>query len=144
MLMFLYGAHVAQILAGQKTETRRKMETTVYDYALAPSLPLLIALYRVVPLYTVYRDSKVLYRIGQEHAVVPGRGKRSVGRVRITGLRLEAVGEIDEPSAQAEGGYTPAEYEALWRKIHTYKGTYYGGHVRIAIRFELVADEPAR
>lgn len=140
MLMFLHGAHVAQILAGEKTETRRRMETTVYDYALAPGLPLPMALYRVVPVYTVYRDSKVLYRIGQEHAIVPGRGKRAVGRVRIIGLSLEAVGTIDEPSALAEGGYTPAEYEALWRKIHTYKGTYYGGHTRIVVRFELVEE----
>lgn len=59
---------------------------------------------------------------------------------RITGLSLEDVGAISAVGADAEGGYTPAEYEALWRRIHTYRGAYTGGDTRIVVRFELVEE----
>lgn len=155
MLMFLHGAHVAQILAGEKTETRRTFRTyyntsCVYmflacdgwetDLTFLSKRADVPGVLLGVPLREIRMDGKTLYRVGQTHAVVPGRGKKAVGRVRITGLSLEDVGAISAVGAEAEGGYTPAEYEALWRKIHTYKGTYYGGHTRIVVRFELVEE----
>lgn len=158
MLMFLHGAHVAQILAGEKTETRRTFRTyyntsCVYTFVACDGwetdLTFLSKRADVpgvllnVPLREIRIDGKTLYRVGQTRAVMPGRGKKAVGRVRITGLSLEDVGSIREAGAQAEGGYTPAEYEALWRRIHTHRGTYTDGHTRIVVRFELVKAQGA-
>lgn len=54
---------------------------------------------------SVYRNGvhRWKWRIGNTYAVCPGRGKRQVARIRLTGIRCEAVGSISNEDAMAEG-----------------------------------------
>lgn len=43
------------------------------------------------------------YRLGRTYAVQPGRGKKAVGRIRITKIRRERLQEISDEDCKAEG-----------------------------------------
>lgn len=43
------------------------------------------------------------WEIGSTYAIQPGRGKKSIGRIRITGIRQEDVREISDADVVAEG-----------------------------------------
>jgi hypothetical protein len=43
------------------------------------------------------------WQVGHSYAIQPGRGKFAVGRLRITSLRLQTLGEITDEDARAEG-----------------------------------------
>ena len=80
--------HIQQIIAGTKTETRRK----------SPA-----------------------YRVGRTYAIQPGRKKRIPdGRILITRKREEKYldGGISVVDALAEGGYTPGQYETLFKNMY--------------------------
>jgi len=65
--------HVAMILAGRKTETRR--------LGMTPPR----------------------YRVGHVYAVQPGRGRAAVGHIRILDLDRQMVREVSNLQARAEG-----------------------------------------
>ncbi len=46
---------------------------------------------------------KCAYRVGQEVAICPGRGKHAIGRARITSVDREPLGWLDDAEATAEG-----------------------------------------
>lgn len=84
--------HVRLILAGEKTQTRR----------------------------TSHR-----YVVGRTYTVQPGRGKPGIpeGRIQIQMRWLEwkegcPSYPIWDCDADAEGGYTPAEYECLYERLN--------------------------
>lgn len=89
-MIFSIGAHIEQIKNGEKTQTRRK----------SPS-----------------------YLLGQTYAIQPGRTKPGIqeGRIMITRKieewRLDEV-IISESDALAEGGYTPVQFESLFRRMY--------------------------
>jgi hypothetical protein len=47
--------------------------------------------------------SRVKYEIGRTYAVQPGRGKKGIARIRVTGIRSERVQDITEEDAIEEG-----------------------------------------
>jgi hypothetical protein len=96
-------SHIGLILTGKKTQTRRPSNR---------------------------------YVIGRTYAIQPGRCKASVGRIRILDMWME-VRETTMPTirttdALAEGGYTPVDYETLYRYLYPHWET------RWCYRFEVV------
>jgi len=89
-MIFSVADHVEQIVKGTKTQTRRA--------------------------YT----SK--YWPGKTYAIQPGRGKLADprGRILITHAWIESRERnvIHPFDAEAEGGYTPEEYEVLYEKLN--------------------------
>ena len=88
-------------MTGEKTQTRRIVNPyqTLTDGVL-----------------TSYRRTK--YAVGKDYAAQPGRGKKSVARIRITGIRSEPVGDITHADAVAEGFTSIVEFLLTWRSIH--------------------------
>lgn len=59
-----------------------------------------------------------LYVIGNTYAVQPGRGKKAVARIEITGIRQEDVRHISCEDAKAEGFEHPFEFLCKWSEMH--------------------------
>ena len=56
--------------------------------------------------------------VGRSYAVQPGRGKKSVGRIVVTGVWQERLGDLSEEDARAEGYKTREEFFESWKRIH--------------------------
>lgn len=88
-MIFSVGDHIEAIIFGDKTQTRRKSGT---------------------------------YMVGKTYSIQPGRTKRGIpeGRILITNKieewRLDE-GIISKSDAQAEGGYTPKQFEELYIRM---------------------------
>lgn len=67
-----------------------------------------------------YRE-KCAYRVGQEVAICPGRGKHAIGHARITSVDRMALGRVDSREAKREGFPTWAHFHMAWSDIN---GTY--------------------
>jgi len=92
-----------QVLGGQKQQTRRlvKPEEKFENNR-----------------YIIKTNLRVLYEIGKTYAVQPNRGKKSVARILITGIRKEQVGSITHADAKAEGFISREDFLNTWRTIH--------------------------
>ena len=151
-----------QVLDRTKTQTRRLVKP--FDYALniwgtpmgddlrIGGLNDNVTIGSVIgasnrPKWTVYRT----------YAVQPGRGQKAIARIRITGIRREALQAISIGDACAEGlgrdidpkifphlagvnGWSPTvEYMNLWDSIHTKPGTRWADNPDVwVLCFELV------
>ena len=108
-MIFSVSDHVEQIKARTKTQTRRK----------SPA-----------------------YLVGKTYAIQPGRKKKGIkeGRILVIRKREERYldGGISVFDALAEGGYTPGQYETL------FKNMYPGWIVRYAYTFEFISREQYR
>jgi len=109
-MIFSIEKHIQQIMDGNKTQTRRKSGR---------------------------------YEVGRLYAIQPGRGKKGIpdGKILITAKAEEYKsespiwGHILKWQAEAEGGYTPEEYEEL------YESMYPGWEKRYAYLFEYYTTE---
>jgi hypothetical protein len=106
-----------QVLGGTKTQTRRLVKEGDYGWAcgdngkLPPDLRLMHS--------TVHQaNHRLRWARGNTYAVQPGRGKKSVGRFRLTGIRWERLQEISGRDVMAEGCWTGDEFIRLWDSIH--------------------------
>jgi len=91
-----------KILAGEKTETRRVVkpnERLVKRRRLSQ--------YDCLPDEVVATDEtgfgRLKWQVGRRYAVQPGRGKKGVGFLQLTGIRREPLQEMGENDAIAEG-----------------------------------------
>jgi len=78
------------------------------------------------------------YKVGHTYAVQPKRCAKADPRGRILVKRKSKEGSwqmISASDAEAEGGYTPEEYEALYSKM------YPGWKERYVSEFEVVRQE---
>ena len=57
----------------------------------------------VYPPRIVGPDLRIKWQVGRTYAVQPGRGKKAVGRIRITKIRRERLGDISAEDIFAEG-----------------------------------------
>ena len=73
------------------------------------------------------------WQVGKTYAIQEGRGTKSIGRIRITNIRLDTdIRNISEADVKAEGFETRAEFVALWESMY---GKQYQAWV---LEFELV------
>jgi len=56
--------------------------------------------------------------------VQPERGRKAVGRIRLSNIRLEDVRTISLADAQAEGFADVAGFLEVWRLMHDYPHRY--------------------
>lgn len=81
------------VLDGRKTQTRRIVKPTdIYVKHVVTG-----------EIVAVLRNGRQTYTVGKTYSVQPGRGKKSIGRIRITGIRQEDVREISDADVVAEG-----------------------------------------
>jgi hypothetical protein len=88
------------ILAGKKTVTRRPVKWT------DPPRPLLA------------RQFPCRYKPGRSYAVQPGRGKKSVGRIRVLTVIESVCGAIDDEDARREGFRDAEAFHTRWRSLY--------------------------
>ncbi len=87
----IFGPEMAdKVLAGEKTETRRRGRG----------------------------DQPCRYLPGRTYAVQRGRGMRSEGRIRIVSVRREPLWRIDEDGARREGFEDPIAFFRYWARLH--------------------------
>jgi len=110
-MIFNVKGHIQKIIEGTKTQTRRRC-----SYADLPR-----------------------YRIGRTYTIQPGRTKSGIpdGRIKIVDIRKEMRAIypdefISSEDAEAEGGYSPEEYEALFKNLNS------GWAARFAYTFEFI------
>jgi hypothetical protein len=104
---------IKHIMSGRKTQTRRRIKDGEWRWVvLAP-----------VETYTVYyynadKKKSIRYQSGKTYAVQPGRGKKAVGRIRITSIWKEPVNAISEADAIAEGFASRDEFLDVWKGLY--------------------------
>lgn len=129
---------LALVLSGKKTQTRRKVsakdtiEAEYLDYHSTPIGGSDNGVSVVTSYYTrthshyvnrakcglVHHNNRTHWRVGNTYAVQPGRGKKSVGRIRLTTIRLERFCDISQADAIAEGFTDPAGFFAKIRELY--------------------------
>jgi hypothetical protein len=110
------------ILSGRKTVTRRPVKY-------------------VPDIRSKNRDAiPCRYLPGIDYAVQPGRGKKSIGRVRIVSVRRENLMDVWKPyECTWEGFKTPAAFWSRWATIYGDGFDHYQQVWRI--EFELVPNQ---
>ncbi|MCU0464247.1 MAG: hypothetical protein MUF38_06730 [Anaerolineae bacterium] len=99
----IFAHTLEQVLSGQKWQTRRLVK-------LGESLE--------KNRYIIKANGRVRYEVGKTYAVQPNRGKKSVARILMIGIRRERVGEISHDDAIAEGFRSREDFLNTWRAIH--------------------------
>lgn len=64
------------------------------------------------------KTGNLIYYIGQEHAIQPGRGMHGVGRIRITHLARRDVTSFDIGDIALERLDNYASFIQLWNSMH--------------------------
>jgi hypothetical protein len=85
---------IEAVLNGTKTQTRRVVDPGDKAWLQGETHGDVVC---------VYRNGRLKWALGGEYAVQPGRGKKGLGRIRITSIRKEHVQDIMPEDACAEG-----------------------------------------
>jgi len=134
--MIFLPEHCELILAGLKTQTRR----LVKSYEQLEAAQMIVAPYH-----------RIRFIVGQTYAIQPGRGKRSIGRIRIMAIRQERLQDITAGACVREGvprmsmanyerdaAYYWSSFAATWDQINR-KGTRWADDPEVwVLTFEVV------
>lgn len=85
------------VMAGRKTVTRRLVSAN-------PQSP--------------WWEHECGYRVGQEVAVCPGRGKHQIGKAVVVSVGRMTLGILSRAEAQAEGFAGPLAFVEAWEAIN--------------------------
>jgi hypothetical protein len=131
-----------QVMSGTKTQTRRVVIGKGYIaetddgtlFRLDNTISRRILRETQAPIVAIYTEKngkrRLLYQVGNDYAIVPGRGKAQVGRFKLLSMRLELVQDITEGGVIKEGlrtvydfdghnrGSLWATFGALWDSLH--------------------------
>lgn len=66
----------------------------------------------------VMNNGRTVYLVGQDYAVQPGRGQKSVARIRITGIERYDVRTITPERAAKEGFSDTLDFLSVWCRMH--------------------------
>jgi hypothetical protein len=102
-----------------KTQTRRLAKDG--DIIITPSnhpLDHTARLSSPKSIFAVERNGRLLYEVGRTYAIQPGRGKHTLGRIRLRAIVREVAQEISEGDARAEGFASPAEFREVWIELY--------------------------
>jgi hypothetical protein len=80
-------------------------------------------------------DEPCRYKVGRTYAVQPGRGAKSIGRIRILSVTPQAFCDMTKDDVLAEGFQTHSAFAARWLSMYG-KGSWLDPVWRI--EFELV------
>lgn len=105
-MIFSGGLH-EQVLDGSKTVTRRPVRA----------------------------DQPCPYRVGRDYAVQPGRGKHSLGRIRVTHVCEQELGAITDLDVVLEGF---PDFKAFWEKWESLYGAVDWSQPVWRIEFEVI------
>ena len=101
---------IEQILANRKTQTRRVLKPGEHwGFSTLPS---------IAGYYVQDTNKRRKWRVGQDYAVCPGRGKHQVARILITDIHAESLIDITEGDAILEGFECRADFIAAWDTIN--------------------------
>lgn len=95
-----------QVLAGQKTQTRRIAKPN--DQAI----------YDDEQIIGVSLAGRIKWKVGNTYAIQPKRGSKQVGRLKITAIRREIVNAISLEDAHHEGCDSCEAFFAVWETVH--------------------------
>ena len=127
------------VLDSTKTQTRRLKKSGDFRQGLGPD-----------QVWEVIRNGRLLYRVGRTYAIQPGRGKKSVGRVRIINIRQESLQDISAEDCIAEGLIShhrehaavadlKQQFKMLWDGIHILNDQRWNDNPQVwVLEFELV------
>ena len=98
------------VVQKKKTQTRRPKKDG--EYCVRDEDGNIIAVYTA--------SGRLKYKVGNDYAIVPGRGKHGIKshRILMQRIREEAFGEISEQDAIAEGFSSRDEFFAIWRELY--------------------------
>lgn len=93
----IFSQTTAQVLNGDKTQTRRpaRPHDRIMRYKESGD-------HYIKGLYND-QMKRMRYQIGKTYAVQAGRGKHSIGRIRLLDIRLESLYDLSLSDAMAEG-----------------------------------------
>ena len=104
------------VLAGRKSQTRRLVKEDDHaDNSHGRNVPDDVWGDQIDTVYD--KNGRVRWQVGKTYAVQPGRGKKAVGRIRITEIRRERLQDITPQDCLAEGiELIPNEWGTPWYK----------------------------
>lgn len=107
---------IAEILSGQKTQTRRRMKPNEFANQWRDD----VTINEVLTHTKSGEPCRLKWGLNKTYAIVPKRGKPAIrdARIRITSIRQERLQAISEADAIAEGVASVAEYRDLWERIN--------------------------
>ncbi len=63
-------------------------------------------------------DDPCRYKVGRSYAVQPGRGKKAVARIRVLRVDPQAMCDMTDADARAEGFDSPAAFASRWLEMY--------------------------
>jgi len=66
----------------------------------------------------VEANGRIKWQVGRTYALQPGRGQKAVGRIRITDIHKQPLGQMTIEDAVAEGYPSLDDFRQIWLQIH--------------------------
>jgi hypothetical protein len=108
-----------KVVSGEKTQTRRLVKPVHYQYRdFEVGRDVILGVRRADGSGWVANSDPFVWMVGNTYAVQPGRNKKSIARIRITGIRREDVRKISEEDVRAEGFVNRLQFLHTWIGMH--------------------------